>query len=118
MLQKAQPPFPIQYHHDPQNKFKFSEETPDDEWLSKVGAEGWTVFSHDRKFHTLLPEIAAIKQPKIGCFYLWGAQMPLWYKTHSFMCAYNAIHTRALLAPRPFIYEVLGNAHLKQIPIP
>jgi hypothetical protein len=114
----ARPPFPVQYHHDPKGQFKFKEDTPDDEWLSKVGAEGWTVFSHDRKFHTILPEIAAIKQHKIGCFYLWGGAMPLRDKTHCFMHAYKAIHTRALLSPRPFIYEVKGDGGLKSIKIP
>jgi hypothetical protein len=118
VLRKARPPFSVEYHHDPHNKFKFAKDVPDDEWLAKVGAEGWIVFSHDRKFHAILPEIAAIKQHKIGCFYLWGASMPLWDKVHCFMRAYIAIKERAESAPRPFIYEVLGNGQLKQIPIP
>jgi hypothetical protein len=112
----AQPPFSVEYHQ--RNKFKFPQDTPDDEWLAKIGAEGWTVFSHDRKFHTILPECSAIKQHKIGCFYLWGGSAPIWEKMRSFMRAYDAIQSRALLAPRPFIYEVTGNCQLKQIPIP
>ncbi|MBV9629077.1 MAG: hypothetical protein JO230_13345 [Xanthobacteraceae bacterium] len=55
-IRMARPPFAVEYHHDPKCKFKFKDNTPDDEWLSKVAAEGWIVFSHDRKFHTLLPD--------------------------------------------------------------
>jgi len=94
------------------------QETPDDEWLAKVGAEGWTVFSHDRKFHTILPECSAIKQYKIGCFYLWGANAPVWDKMRCFMGACNGILDRANVAQRPFIYDVMGNCQIKQITIP
>jgi hypothetical protein len=114
----ASPTFAVEYHHDPKNKFKFLQQTPDDEWLAKVGAEGWTVFSHDRKFHTILPECSAIKQHKIGCFYLWGASAPIWDKLHCFMCAYEGIAERAAVTARPFIYDVMGNHQIKQIPIP
>jgi PIN like domain len=114
----AHPPFTVEYHHDPNNKFKFVQDTPDDEWLSKVGAEGWIVFSHDRKFHTILPECAAIKQHKIGCFYLWGANAPLWEKLHCFMGAYRRIAKVATTVGKPFIYDVTHNCQLKQIKIP
>jgi PIN like domain len=59
----------VEYHDDPKNKFKFKHDTTDDIWLAAVAQEGWIVFSHDRKFHTLLPECSAIKQHNAGCFY-------------------------------------------------
>jgi hypothetical protein len=114
----ARPPFTVEYHQDPNCKFKFVQETPDDEWLPKVGAQGWFVCSHDRKFHTILTECAAIKQYNIGCFYLWGASEPVWDKLRCFMSAYNGILRRAEGTRRPFIYEVMGNSQIKQIPIP
>jgi hypothetical protein len=69
-IRTVRPPFAVEYHDDPRGKFKFSQDATDDEWLAKVAAEGWIVFSHDRKFHTILAECSAIKQYKAGCFYL------------------------------------------------
>jgi hypothetical protein len=118
VIRRAQPPFDVQYHHDPKCKFKFKPETPDDEWLAKVGAEGWIVLSHDRKWHDESPCIAAIKQHQIGCFYLWGANVNTWLKMSLFMrsCGkmINAIHN----APRPFIYHVGISSALRRVEIP
>jgi hypothetical protein len=114
----AKPPFSVEYHQDPNCKFKFDHDAPDDEWLAKVGAVGWIVLSHDRKFHTILPEISAIKQYGIGCFYLWGASERPWDKLRCFMGASNGILRRAAVEPRPFIYDVLGNCQFKQVAIP
>lgn len=114
----AHPPFSVEYHQDPNCKFHFAQECPDDEWLAKVGAEGWIVISHDRKFHTITPECSAIKQYKIGCFYLWGASDPIWDKLRCFMGAHAGIMQRALNTQRPFIYDVLGNHQIKPIIIP
>jgi len=42
--------FSVEYHHDRKNQFQFGQTTPDDEWISKVAALGWIIFSHDRNF--------------------------------------------------------------------
>lgn len=117
-LRTADPPFAVEFHHDPGNKFKFTQTTPDDEWLAKVGAEGWIVFSHDRKFHKRLPERTAIKQHKVGCFYLWGANDGIWFKTHCFMRGYDNIARCVATTPKPFIYSVARDGQVKQVRIP
>jgi hypothetical protein len=117
-LRRAAPPFVVEYHHDPRNKFKFKDTTPDDEWLSKVGAEGWIVFSHDRKWHVEAPNIEAIKQHRIGCFYLWGANASTWEKLKCFMRGYDRIAGIADASSRPFIYELDHNGRLTQVTIP
>ena len=66
----------------PEIDSEFTQTTPDDEWLAKVGAERWIVFSHDRKFHKRLPQRTAIKQHKVGCFYLWGANVEILAQNH------------------------------------
>jgi hypothetical protein len=101
LIRQGRPPFSVEYHHDPKDKFKFKDTTPDDEWLAKVGAERWTVFSHDRKFHEDLPAVAAIKQHSIGCFYIWGAEVPLWDKLGCFMRGYNMILNATKQTPKP-----------------
>jgi hypothetical protein len=74
------------------------------------------VLSHDRKFHTILPECSAIKQHNIACFYLWGASEPIWPKLHCFMGA-SSMH-RAATQQRPFIYEVTASCQFRHIAIP
>jgi hypothetical protein len=119
-VRRADPPFTVEYHHDPKNKFKFKfkDNTPDDEWLSKVGAEGWVVLSHDRKWHNESPNIAAIKQHNIGCFYLWGANSTTWEKLSCFVRGYGKIANAITHAPRPFIFHLHLNCSLTRIKIP
>jgi hypothetical protein len=115
VIKAARPPFDVQYHHDPKNKFKFSGKTTDDEWLAKVAAEGWIVFSHDRKFHTRLAEISAIKQHKAGCFYLPGSQSPTWNKLVYFVRAFEGIEQRIAATARPFIFDLAYTGRFKTI---
>jgi hypothetical protein len=116
----ARPPFSVEYHDDPRNnyKFRFSQDTTDDEWLAKVAAEGWIVFSHDRKFHTILTECSAIKQHKAACFYLPGASSSTWDKMRYFMRAYEGIVTRINATVKPFIFELSAAGRFKPISIP
>jgi PIN like domain len=113
----ARPPFSVEYHDDPNSRFKFSQNTTDDEWLAKVAAEGWIVFSHDRKFHTLLPECSAIKQYKAGCFYLPGASSPTWDKMCYFTRAYDGIAERISATVKPFIFELSYAGRFKRVSI-
>jgi hypothetical protein len=117
-LRKVQPPFTVEYHHDPRNKFHFKQETPDDEWLAKVGAESWIVFSHDQKFHIELAPRKAIEQHRIGCFYLWGANDTKWEKLCCFVRSHAAIVRPVHSTPRPFIYHVAHNCRLTRVQMP
>jgi hypothetical protein len=76
------------------------------------------VFSHDRKFHTLLPECSAIKQYKAGCFYLPGASSPTWDKMRYFMRAYDGISNRATVTTKPFIFELSHAGRFTRVSIP
>ena len=117
-MRRAGPPFTVEYHHDPRSKFKFRHDTPDDEWLSKVGAEGWIVLSHDRKWHNESSNVAAIKQHSIGCFYLWGAEAPTWEKLKCFVRGYDKIAGIVATTAKPFIYHLERNGRLARVPIP
>ncbi len=108
----------MQFHHDPKNKFKFGDKTEDDEWIAKVAAEGWIVFSHDRKFHTRLPEISAIKQHKAGCFYLPGSQSPTWNKIRYFLRGYDGIEHRIATTIKPFIFDLAYTGRFTRVSIP
>jgi hypothetical protein len=118
VIRSSQPrSFAVEYHHDPKSKFKFAQTAPDDVWIAAVAAEGWTIFSHDRKFHTIEAEISAIKQHSAGCFYLPGANSPLWDKVVHFMKASDGIIKRANATGRPFIYELASNGRFKTVKI-
>jgi PIN domain-containing protein len=118
-LRKAKPSsFVIEYHHDPKNKFRFKQDTPDDEWIAAVAQEGWIIFSHDRQFHARLPEIAAIKQHSGGCFYLPGANSPTWDKLYYFVRGYRGIEWRVRETPRPFIFNLSREGRFKRVKIP
>lgn len=114
----ARPPFAVEFHHDPRNRFKFDEETPDDEWLAKVGAQGWIVFSHDRKWHNELLVCAAIKQHNVACFYLAGGSMPVWDKLHCLMRGFENIKTCVGGRKAPYIFDVAYNGRVVEIAIP
>jgi hypothetical protein len=115
-IQRAAPPFTVEWHHSSKNNF--SQDMPDDEWLTIAGTNGWIVFSHDRKFHDLTVEIAAIKQHQVGCFYLWGAQLPTWDKLQCFVRGYNRIATLAAATPKPFIFHLGFSNRITKVAIP
>ena len=114
-LYRANPPFNVEFHHSPSSRFAHN--TTDDRWLSVAGARGWIVFSHDRKFHKLLPEIAAIMQYNIGCFYLPGAEAETWDKLCLFVKVAPRIISLAENTTRPFIYNVTKAGHFEQVPL-
>jgi hypothetical protein len=80
-------------------------------------AKNWIVFSHDKKWHGEMPAIAAIKQHKIGCFYLWGASVPTWDKYVCLARSYHKIKDRRK-TPKPFIYRVAHNYRVDAVKIP
>lgn len=104
LIRRAKPPFGVEYHHDPNNNFPQNME--DDEWLNAVGSQGWIVFSHDRRFHSDGPSITAIRQHKIGCFYLSGASLPIWDKFRIFAKHYKRVEDIIRDTRKPFIYHV------------
>jgi len=97
----------------------FTPATPDDEWLTFAGQQGWIVFSHDSKFHKpgYEHECFAIKQFNVGCFYLWGASATAADRALVFLKAHKKIVEAALNTPKPFIYEITRRGSLKRIAI-
>ena len=115
----ARPPrVTVEFHHDRKNKFHFNEKTQDDEWIAKVAAEGWIIFSHDRKWHDELPVISAIKQYNAACFYLWGADASTWDKLEAFIFGFERIVERVEHRAKPYIFNVGRQGQLTEIPIP
>lgn len=93
----------------------FKANTPDDEWMAVVGAEGWIVVTQDYKFHKRPSEHLALWQYNLGCFYLWGAQAPLWDIAKVFINAFDKMYDAVLNTPRPFLYTVNGRGGIKRV---
>lgn len=104
-------PFEVRSHYSE----GFKAATPDDEWLEIVGAKGWIVCSHDAKWQSELAPMKAIQQHKIGCFYLWGAQSPGFYKLKSLAHNYDKIKRICDNQKGPFIYKVSHANRLRKI---
>jgi hypothetical protein len=76
------------------------------------------VLSHDRKWHNESPNVAAIKQHNIACFYLWGASAPIWEKLRCFVSGYDRIVAAIESTARPFIFDITRNGRLAGVSIP
>jgi hypothetical protein len=97
-VERMNPPFSIESHY----KLGFNDQTSDDEWLAHAGKKGWIVLSHDGKFHKEGPALAAIILHKVGCFYLWGGQVPVWYKIGHLTTVFPKINKIAPKKPSGF----------------
>lgn len=111
-LRMLRPPIGIEYH-----QLHFAQGTADDSWLPQVGAQGWFVIGHDWSYHLKAPELSAIKQYSIGCFYLWGSEAPVWDVMRCFARAYVGIIDATIKTQPPFIYWVTRMGHLRSEPI-
>lgn len=112
-LRQLNCPFNIECHWS----MRFKDDMQDDEWLSIVGPKGWIVCSHDKKWHDESLAVAAIKQHKIGCFYLCGANSKNFFKVG--ILAYNFPKLRSVLGKEkpPFIYTIDKRNRIRKIAI-
>ena len=94
-------PFSVTCHQD-----YFDQEAFDDTWLPEVGIRDWFVIGQDYRYHAKPNELFAIKQYRVGCFYLWGSEAPQWVSLRVFAKAYDRMVSVALTIPRPFLYVV------------
>ena len=102
-------PFTVTYHQE-----RFAQDVYDDEWLPLVGSWEWFVIGQDYRYHAKPSELHAIKQYKLGCFYLWGSEAPQWDSLRVFAKAYDRIMSVALTESRPFLYVVNHQAKVTQ----
>lgn len=112
-LLHLRPPCGVEFHLG--QKQAFAADAPDDEWLSVVGARGWVVVTHDAKFHRVPIELAAIRQHRIGVFYLAGAELPTWERARIFFRAFDRIAQMVATTTPPFIFRVDSHGRLRHV---
>ena len=82
----------------------FRHNLDDDIWLSEVGAKGWVVLTYDAKWQDEAPATEAIRQHKIGCFYLHGASSLSFDRLASFVRSYDKVMQIVKAEKRPYIF--------------
>ena len=95
----------------------FPGDTQDDVWMPVVGSQGWILIGHDRMHHRRDPENSAIRDYRMGCFYIWGAQARRWEKMRCFLNAYERMLDAISTTPRPFIYRINRFSSLEAVTI-
>ena len=110
-LSRIKCPFEIRFHQ--QEGFK--DDTTDDEWLHAIGPKKWIVLSYDAKWHSEQPAIQAIKQHKIGCFYLPGASSIGFLRLIRMARAYDRMKMIIGRDPKPFVYRISSNNRFTRI---
>ena len=108
-LRRLQVPVGIEWHQQ-----HFERDATDDLWLPAVGSRGWAVLGFDWSYHLNQAELAAIRQYRIGVFYLWGAETRTWERMFCFARAYDRIVNAMNTASRPFIFRVRRTGHLRR----
>ena len=106
------PDLSIEFHRN-----YFRQDARDADWLPVVGGWGWDVIGHDARHHLVTDELDAIRQHRMGCFYLWGAQSQGWEKARCLLNAYEGVREAIANAPRPFIYRILKSGELQAVTI-
>ena len=103
-LRNIATPFIVEFHDE--KKHGFHDETPDDEWLAYVGQQKWVVLSHDKRFHKDSMAIEAVRQHKVACFYVDGAQLKSWDKLVLFARCFIRVRDIVKRTRAPYIYRI------------
>jgi hypothetical protein len=104
-------PFEIKYHQGE----GFKHNTQDDIWLNTVGPNKWIVLSFDAKWQDESAAIEAIKQHKIGCFYLYGASSIGFFRLTSLARSYQKMRDVIGKEKRPFIFKIDGRNRFQKV---
>lgn len=104
-------PFQVRWHQGE----KFDQEAADDQWLERVGKNGWVVISHDAKWHREAANIEAIRQHNIKCFYLYGANSQMFFKVKALTQNWEKISEKIKREKGPFIYRVSRHNRLSKV---
>ena len=103
--------FIVKYHEGEGYKHNLD----DDIWLTEVGRKKWIVLSYDTKWQDEAPATEAIRQHKVGCFYLYGASSQAFHRLASFVRSYDKIMEIAKSERRPYIFAFDSRNQTKRL---
>jgi len=95
----------------------FAHDTPDDEWLTSVGARNWYVISHNRRIRYTPNERDAVVRAGVGLFLVIG-KVPFTQLAQNFVNTRKRIERFIERHRRPFIAKVYRPEprELKRVP--
>jgi hypothetical protein len=91
----------------------------DDLWIPIVSNDGWAIITKDYALHTENEAQAdAFLSSNAAVFYLWSGDgrhynATKWEMFRAFMMGFDRIVEAFTSTPRPFIYRILRNGHLR-----
>lgn len=85
---------------------KFPGATNDCEWLEFVGKSGRFLITRDQKIRWRPAEIAALKEHRIGAFFIAGKQLDRCTLVRQVVRCWPELKTIAVKKKRPFMYAV------------
>jgi len=84
----------------------FPEDTPDPQWLKAIGQNNWILITRDKAINRRPVEKQAIKQYKLGSFFMLGKDMDRWAQVKQMVIAWKRIKEYAAKSRKPFAYKV------------
>ena len=83
--------------------------------MAGLADKGWIVLSHDVKWHSVAIENLAVRQHKLGCFYLPCQQSPVFYKAEIFFIANRRMIEIARTKKPPYIYDIARDGRFTEV---
>ena len=84
---------------------RFASTTPDTEWLTEAGLQGWVVMTHDGGITEKDEELAAVIAGNVPCFVLLGGNADPWEKTRELAFAWRKITAILSSEVPPYIWR-------------
>lgn len=85
---------------------EFGRGVKDTDWLKEISGRGWSVITRDRAIRRRPAEIEALRQYRIGAFFLGGKQLSRWQLITQIVRAWPLILEANQAANKPFIFIV------------
>jgi hypothetical protein len=95
----------------------FAADETDDVLLRFCGERNWVVVSQDYRYHLEANVREAIKQHRVGVFYIWGANATKWDTFRVLAHAFPKLVTLTKTTDRPFIFKIAANARFYPVDI-
>lgn len=86
--------------------------TPDEDWLTLAGQNGWITLLRDKRVRHREVERAAIVEAKVAAFIFTGGQVSAGDTTKTLLRLLDKMINIAISEPRPFLYTITAGGTL------
>lgn len=95
---------------------RYAHDTPDEEWLSQAGREGWIVITRNRKISTNPAQQRAVRDHGVRCFCL-VQKRPLtkWQMLTRLVRSWDAMEAAVDTRPAPFMIGIRQDGSFRDL---